>query len=168
MFKIKFKTIRFVLIAYFMLIFQCTLINSISIAAIKPEIILLLVVFFALYNGSRAGMFCGMILGLCLDVLSGGIIGINSFILGCAGFFCGQLKERLYTVHLLTRILIPMISCMFSICLYYIIAGNFYHLPLLSDNLGTIFGTIAYTTIFNVIFSLFLERVVIVRTTSLL
>ena len=168
MFKIKFKTIRFVLISYFMLIFQATLINSISIASIKPEIILLLVVFFALYNGARAGMFCGMILGLCLDALSGGIVGINSFILGCAGFFCGLLKERVYTAHLLSRILIPMISCVFSLGLYYIIAGHFYRLPILTDNFGIILGTIAYTTLFNIFFSRVLERLVIVRTASLL
>lgn len=168
MFKIKFKTIRFVLISYFIIIFQATLINSISIATIKPEIVLLLVIFFALYNGPRSGMFCGMILGLCLDVLSGGIVGINSFILGCTGFFCGLLKERVYTAHLLTRTLIPVLGCIFSLALYYIIAGNFYHLPLLSDNYGIILGTIAYTTIFNLFFSNVLERLVVVRTTSLL
>lgn len=168
MFKIKFKTMRFVLIAYFMLIFQATLINSISIGNVKPEIILLLVIFFALYNGSRSGMFCGMILGLCVDALSGGIVGINSFILGCAGFLCGLLKERVYTVHLLTRVLIPMLGSIFCFCLYYIIAGNFYRLPLLADNFAVIAGTVAYTTIFNIVFSLFLDRCVIVRTTSLL
>ncbi len=168
MFKIKFKTVRFVLISYFMLLFQATLINSISIARVKPEVILLLVVFFALYNGSRAGMFCGMILGLCLDVLSGGIVGINSLILGCAGFFCGLLKERVYTAHLLTRMLIPMITCIFSLVFYYIIAGYFYRLPLLTDNFGIVLGTIVYTTVFNMFFSSFLERLVIVRTTSLL
>ncbi|MCG2711187.1 MAG: rod shape-determining protein MreD [Candidatus Omnitrophica bacterium] len=168
MFKIKFKTIRFVLIAYFMLILQATLINSISIFSVKPEIPLLLVIFFALYNGARAGMFCGMILGLFLDVLSGGIVGINIFILGCAGFSCGLLKERVYTAHLLTKILIPMISCIFSIGFYYIIARHFYRLPLLTDNFGIILGTIAYTTVFNIFFSHVLERLVIVRTTSLL
>ena len=168
MFKIKFKTIRFVLISYFIIIFQATLISSISIAAIKPEIVLLLVIFYALYNGPRAGMFCGMILGICVDALSGGIVGINSFILGCAGFFCGLLKERVYTAHLLTRTLIPVLSCIFSLALYYIIAGHFYHLPLLSDNYGIILGTIAYTTIFNLFFSNVLERLVVVRTTSLL
>ncbi|MFH1094142.1 MAG: rod shape-determining protein MreD [Candidatus Omnitrophota bacterium] len=168
MFKIKFKTIRFIFIAYFMLIFQSTLINSISIAAIKPEIILLLVIFFALYNGARAGMFCGMILGLCLDALSGGIVGINSFILGCCGFFCGLLKERVYTAHVLTRILIPLISSIFSLVCYYLIAGYFYHLPLFTDNYGIIFGTIVYTTVFNMFFSIVLDRLIIVRTTSLL
>ncbi len=168
MFKIKFKTIRFVLISYFMLIFQATLINSISIASVKPEIILLLVVFFALYNGSKAGMFCGMILGLCVDVLSGGIVGINSFVLGCLGFLCGFLKERVYTMHLLTRMLIPMVSCIFSLFLYYIIAVHFYRLPLLTDNFGILLGTIAYTIVFNIFFSSFLERFVVVRTASLL
>jgi len=128
----------------------------------------LLVIFFALYNGPSAGMFCGMVLGICVDVLSGGILGINSFIFGSAGFLCGILKERVYTVHLLTRILIPMISCIFYLGLYYIIAGTFYHLPFLADNFYIILGTIVYTTIFNIFFSLLLEKWVIVRTTSLL
>ena len=70
--------------------FQATLINSISIASVKPELIMLLVVFYALYNGSKGGMLCGMILGLGVDILSGGIVGINSLILGCVGFFNGS------------------------------------------------------------------------------
>ena len=168
MFKIKFKTLRFVLISYFMLIFQATLVNSISIASVKPEIILLLVVFFALYNGARAGLICGMILGLIVDVLSGGIIGINSWILGCVGGLCGLLKERVYTVHLLTRMLIPMISCIFYFVLYYIIASQFYHLAQFRDNFGIVLGAVFYTTVFNIFLSYLLELFVIERTTSLI
>ena len=168
MFKIKFRTIRFILISYLILIFQGTLINSISIASVKPELIMLLVIFYALYNGSKGGMLCGMILGFGLDVLSGGIVGMNSFILGCVGFFNGMLKGRVYTAHLLSRIFIPLTSCILSLLFYFLIASHFYKLPGFRNNIGIIAGTIIYTTLFNIFFSRLLERFVVKRTTSLL
>jgi len=167
MYKIKFRTIRFIIISYFVLIFQATLISDISIGFSRPELVLLLVIFYSLYNGAKNGMICGLILGFCLDTLSGGIVGINSFILGCVGLSCGFLKERVYTSHILTRILTSALGCFFSIACYYFLASHFYLLPDFFENLGFILRVVIYTTLFNLVFSRFLERSVVVRTTSL-
>ena len=168
MYKIQFKTIRFGFISFLILILQSTFAYSIAIGAIKPNFVLLLVIFFSLYKGVKQGMFYGMLVGLGVDALSGGVIGINSFALGCLGFICGMLKERVYINHFLTKFLVALAACLFYMIIYYFLAARFFMLPRFFSNLDIVIGTIFYTSICNVFFTDFLDRFVIVRSTSLL
>ncbi len=165
MFKIRFKTIRFIFIAFTALIFQASLINVFG--PVIPDLSLIMVVFFSLYNGSSCGIVCGCVMGLLLDVFSAGILGVNCFTLGSVGFFTGLLKERVYTNHILTMILVCGGSCMLSILIYYILAQRFYHLYPFWENAGLIFKVILVTTLANIIISSFLEKLVVEKQMSL-
>lgn len=167
MFKIRFRTVRFASIAYIILIFQASLINLIAFKNCKPDFVLLLVIFFGLYNGPRRGAWCGLYLGLCLDVLSGAGFGINGISLGLIGFGCGLLQERVYTTHFLTHILVPVAAGILRVCVYYALTANFCRVPDISENLIFIIGHIAYTAAINIIFFRILDRLVVLRTTKL-
>jgi len=168
MFKIKFHKARFVAVAYLTIIIQATFMHCIALGTVKPDLVLLLVIFFSLYNGSQAGLICGLIVGFCVDVLSSGIVGINCFILGGAGLLCGFLKERVYAGHLLTRILVGFAACLFSVISYNILALHFYRLPPFFENGAVIAGTIIYTTLFNIVFFKILEKTIVSKVTRLI
>ena len=168
MFRIRFKTLRFVLLAYITIIIQASVLDYFSFRMMKPDLVLLLVIFFSLYNGVRRGIYCGIFLGLFVDALSAGILGINAFVLGLVGGVCGLLKERVYTTHLLTRVLVSFIAGIGSIIVYYILAVNFYQLPAVMENFGHFLGVIIYTTLINIIFVELIEKTVIVRQMTLL
>jgi len=168
MFKIKFRTLRFFLISYLVVVVQSTLINSVSLGLIKPDIVLLLVVFYGLYNGLRRGLLYGLVMGLCVDALSSGIVGVNVFILASIGAACGFLQERVYTRHFLTKVLVSFFAVIFSMLSYFFIATNFFRLPDFSECLQLIIGTVIYTSLFNIIFAEVLEKIVVLRTTRLI
>ncbi|MFH1061774.1 MAG: rod shape-determining protein MreD [Candidatus Omnitrophota bacterium] len=168
MYRIRFRSIRFGLISFFVLVFQSTLVYSLALGAVKPDFVILLVIFFALYKGAKPGMFYGLVLGLFVDALSGGIIGVNSFVFGCIGFICGLLKERVYINHFLTKFLVGFSACLFYSIVYYILAVQFFQLPSFFANLDIVLGTIVYTSICNIFFADVLDRFVIVRSNSLL
>jgi rod shape-determining protein MreD len=168
MFKIKFRSIRFFLLSFFIVTLQSTIVHAIAINHVMPDLILLLVVFFALYNGSKQGMFYAMITGLFADALSGGVIGINSFALGCVGYACGLLKERVYTNHLLTKFLVVFCAGILNTSIYYMLALQFYKLPGFWENFANILGVIIYSAVFNIFFADMLDKAVIERSTSLL
>lgn len=168
MYRIRFRSIRFGLISFLTIIFQSTIIHSMSLGAVKPNFAILLVIFFALYNGPKQGMIYAMVIGIFIDALSGGILGINSFVLGCMGFGCGLLKERVYINHFLTKFLVGLAACVFYVVCYYVLSLQFFRLPSFFANLDIVFGTIIYTSICNVFFADMLDRAVIVRSTSLL
>ncbi len=168
MYKIRFRSISFCFISFLILVLQSTLTYSLALGPIKPDFVLLLVIFFALYKGAKQGMFYGMAVGLGVDALSGGVIGINSFALGCLGLVCGMLEERVYINHFLTKFLVALVACLFYIIVYYVLAVHFFRLPGFFSNLDIVIGTIFYTSVCNIFFTDFLDRFVIVRSTSLL
>ncbi len=168
MYKIRFKKIKFFFIAFFVVIFQASLFNILSFAGhVKPDFILLTLIFFSLYNGAQAGMACGMCLGILMDSLSGGVLGVNCISLGLVGLLIGLLKDRVYTGHLLTKLLVPFFAGIIANILYYFIASNFYRVPGFTQSFPDMAGALLYTVICNVFYFDFLEKSVIIKITTL-
>ena len=168
MYKIRFKKLKFFFISFFVIIFQASLFNILSVAgSIKPDFILLTLIFFSLYNGPQTGMACGMAFGILMDSLSGGVLGVNCLSLGAIGFLTGLLKERVYTGHLLTKMLVPFFAGIMADLFYYFIASNFYRVPFFGHNMFFMFGSLLYTVVCNVFYFDFLEKNVIVKVTTL-
>ena len=160
MFKIRFKKMNFFFISYLILLIQSVLLSNIFHGYSKPDLILLLVIFYALYHGPKQGMIIGMIFGFCVDVLSGGIFGANIFVLGLLGYLSGFLMERVYRDHFLTMIMIPFFASIISAGVYSLVTGDFYQTPLLSQQIVSV----VYTTGISFFFLNFLKNQVIMRT----
>lgn len=90
------------------LVIQLTLINSVTILGIKPDLILIVVVVFSLLKGGKEGTISGFVSGLLQDIFSIGLLGINALVKTVIGFTCGILKEKIFYEHML--FLIPVIT----------------------------------------------------------
>ena len=90
------------------LLVQLTLINSITILGLKPDLIMVVVVVFSLLKGEKEGVISGFASGLLQDIFSTGLLGINALAKTVIGFTCGILKEKIFYEHIL--FLIPVIT----------------------------------------------------------
>ena len=90
------------------LLIQLTLINSITILGLKPDLIMVVVVVFSLLRGEKEGTISGFASGLLQDIFSTGLLGINALAKTVIGFTCGILKEKIFHEHIL--FLIPVIT----------------------------------------------------------
>ena len=90
------------------IVIQLTLINSITILGLKPDLIMVIVVVFSLLKGTREGSVSGFASGLLQDIFSAGLLGINALVKTVIGFACGALKEKIFLEHIL--FLIPVIT----------------------------------------------------------
>ena len=90
------------------LLIQLTLINSVTILGIKPDLILIVIVVFSLLKGGKEGAISGFVSGLLQDIFSIGLLGINALAKTVIGFICGILKEKIFHEHML--FLIPVIT----------------------------------------------------------
>lgn len=90
------------------LLIQLTLINSITILGLKPDLIMVVVVVFSLLKGEKEGTISGFASGLLQDIFSTGLLGINALTKTVIGFTCGILKEKIFYEHIL--FLIPVIT----------------------------------------------------------
>jgi len=103
--------------AFVGIILQDTVLNVISIAEGKPDFVLILVVFFALFHGSVQGGLLGVVFGLMEDLMTGRFIGLNAICKGLTGFIIGAMSERLYK----NNFFIPVVTVLIATFLYSIV-----------------------------------------------
>ncbi len=91
-----------ILISYFLQ----TSVDFFSLGKIKPDLLLILTVFFALYRGSFAGLWVGFLGGLLQDINLGGVaesateirfyIGTHALPKTLIGFFMGKISGKIH------------------------------------------------------------------------
>ncbi|MGQ9630135.1 MAG: rod shape-determining protein MreD [bacterium] len=93
---------RFIIIGGFIIfgvLLQTTVLNLIQIplwGGIKPDLMLIIVVYFALSGGRIEGAFIGFASGLMKDVFSQGVVGVNALCLSIIGYSLGLVDGRIY------------------------------------------------------------------------
>ncbi len=109
-----------------MIILQTTILQYVSIditadIRINPDLVLLVLFFFGLKNEQVKSTIAGFAAGLILDILSGGIIGLNAFVKTIVGFSTGYLP-RIYKIKQLWKCcLLLFIICMIHDVIYNLI-----------------------------------------------
>ena len=76
------------------ILLQISVLNLISIRGIRPDLIVLFVVWRALIEGPTGGVVWGFGLGLLLDTFSGGPIGLGALAYSLTGFLSGQISSE--------------------------------------------------------------------------
>lgn len=84
------------LAAFLGVVLRDTVFNGLSVAGGKPDFVLILVVFFAIFRGSVNGGILGMALGLMEDLMTGRFIGVNALCKGVVGYFAGVSERNLH------------------------------------------------------------------------
>ncbi len=110
-----------ILVSYLL---QCTLFQTISLASVAPNLLIIITFTFGFVRGKKNGMLIGFFCGLLVDLFFGyaGIIGINAMIYMYIGYFNG-LFSRLFYVEEITLPLFLVIGSDFAYNLiYYVFA----------------------------------------------
>ena len=76
---------------------QTVLLDFVSVAGVRPDCFLLLVLFWAPHVRPETATLQGFAAGLTQDALSGGPLGLKAFILSLLGFLTARLSRRLAT-----------------------------------------------------------------------
>ena len=89
------KLILWAIAAAFLLgVFETAILSHIQLLPALPDLILILVVYIALYNGTVAGVTAGFFSGLIFDFLSLAPMGLHSFVFTVLGFLYGMLYGK--------------------------------------------------------------------------
>lgn len=124
---------RFVLLGLILLaalLFQTTLLELVRFH-IKPDLVLILVIFFALLNGIKPGAVFGAAAGLAQDLVGGRYLGLNALALAITALAVGYLESKVFKENLLVPILVVFLASVLHAVLIYsfhLLAGT--HLPL--------------------------------------
>jgi len=90
------KTIIFVFLVILVLILQGVLIGRIQLRWGRPDLPLILLIFWAWHNNWKQGLIAGFVIGLLVDILFFPLLGLNAFSLALVGFLVAEIRERVY------------------------------------------------------------------------
>ncbi len=79
---------------------------SLTIASIRPNLVVILTASFSLMCGRKTGMLMGFWTGLLLDIFSGGTIGFYALIYAWTGFLMGYSYRIFYDDDIKTPLLL--------------------------------------------------------------
>ncbi|MDY3249228.1 MAG: rod shape-determining protein MreD [Candidatus Choladocola sp.] len=134
------------------IILQSTFCQMISIASIKPNLLIILTVSFGLMRGRKTGMLTGFFCGLLTDIFFESTLGFNALIYMWVGYFSGYFYRIFYDDDIKTPIFLISVSDLaYGIIQYgfmFLLRGRtqfFYYLG------RVIFPEMIYTLIFTII-----------------
>lgn len=88
-------TIIIIFIVFLLIYFlQANFFIWFTIAGVKPNLFIVLVLFLGLFAGKRVGVSLGVVLGIILDVLIGKKVGISGIMLGIIGMVGGYFDKN--------------------------------------------------------------------------
>ena len=96
------------------IIIQSTLMPLISIKGIHPDLLLVIVVSYALLSGKEKGVGMGFFAGLLQDLVSGGIFGISTLSKLATGYMFGLAERKVFKEHVLLPVLATLVATLFN------------------------------------------------------
>ncbi len=103
-------TLKWFAVTVCCLILQTSLVSSISIFSIKPDLLIIVLFFMCIKHGVMPGIYVGFILGLGLDVFTPDHLGQNALAKTITGFFIGFFNEKIMRIDPFFKIIILLIS----------------------------------------------------------
>lgn len=121
--------ILFLLLGLIAITLQSTFFSYFTIMGVKPDLLLIMVVFTAFIKGSKYGGIFGFMLGLIEDLITGRFIGMNALIKGSLGYLIGLTEGKIYKENLLAPglllLLASLLQGVLTVLLFNITGTNF-------------------------------------------
>ncbi len=94
---------------------QTTLLFSLSIYGIHPDLFLIFTVYFSLNFSLTRSFHVNWATGLAKDLFSGNLFGLNTIMFVIVGYLISIIRNEIYRKHLFTQILVTfLISILYN------------------------------------------------------
>ena len=104
------RTITMTLLILITFILQSTVFQSLSIASIAPNLLLILTVSFGFMRGKKEGIFVGFFCGILIDIFYGNLLGFYALIYMYIGYLNGFLCKVYYDEDVKVPMILTAIS----------------------------------------------------------
>ena len=130
-----------------------------SIQKIRPDFILILVLFIGQKEGKIFGQLAGFSMGLIVDLLGmSSFLGLSCFVMTLSGFLAGFLKNQKSKMNIFSYYLMVLLICFIHFFLLYSIYYHSLDLSLQYRLVRYIFPSIIYTGVFYFLIEFIFSR----------
>jgi len=120
-FRVTLRVLVLVLLPFLALSLQSTVLSPYSIKGVVPDIVLVIVVCYAMLNSKGHSVAYGVFCGLLEDLFSARIIGINAIAKGVTAYIISRLQPRLFQDNALVGLLMVLIGTVLNLLLSFLI-----------------------------------------------
>lgn len=157
--KLRKKLLILLLVILFTLL-QSTALNYIRIFKVKPDILLILIIFFSLNLGQIYGLIIGALCGIFNEATSGIPSGVAVLVYSFGGLFLGHIGKWVYNQKLLGQLYITFVfSFAIYLSLFFLSQAFNASLSLFGILVSTILPASLYTAAVSPVFFRFLKTV---------
>lgn len=108
-------------LACFGLVFQSTTFTHLTFFGVKPDLLLIIVLFYSIFHGSIQGGIVGFCLGLLEDLYLGRFIGMNALSKGLTSYLIGLIAGGAFRENLLVPIISVFVGTLFNFTAVFIL-----------------------------------------------
>jgi len=150
------RRLTFFVILVVALLLQLTVSPEISIGTVKPDILLVATICWALFEGPGQGALFGFCGGLLEDIFSTAVLGVSAFAKTIIGYFCGELRQRVIS----KSVIWPIVIVFFASILHELIKFAAWAMVGLEQRPPFSFGIIASLALYNAVITLAIYPVI--------
>lgn len=171
MYKInRLRDYGLILLAFLLQVF---LADFIKLGGARPNFMIIIAVFFALFTDERFGLETGFICGMILDIFTLRLFGLNAILFSLSGYLIGKFNNKIYRESIITHAVVVFLASFFILSLYRLFLGieNKLLLSRLSLNFAfspVVFLAAIYNSFFGMVTYTFLCRILKLGETSVL
>ncbi len=99
---------------------QTTIFQSLALADVVPNFLLIVTVTFGYMRGEKEGMYTGFFSGLLVDCVFGSVIGLYALLYMVIGYLNGLCRKLYYSDHIVVTVALISISDLIYNFFYYI------------------------------------------------
>lgn len=123
------RWISLTLLVVVSLVLESTVFHGLTIGDIRPDLVLVLVIFFALFSGPAGGAFFGFLGGLAQDCLTGHFLGLNALTKLAVAYTIARLERKMHTDYPIIVVFTVFVLSVFNEILVYLLAAPFVAQP---------------------------------------
>ncbi len=117
MYRIKaYKAYAAILVAFFA---QMSLVTFFDFGSLRPNVMIIITVFFALFTDEKFGWRAGAVSGLLLDIFSIRLFGLNTLFFALCGYIVGKYSNKFYRDSPVTHFIITFAASFFILSPYF-------------------------------------------------
>jgi rod shape-determining protein MreD len=136
------------LLGFFGLLLESTLFNELMIAGVKPDLVLIIVILYAIFSGPREGAIVGLFLGFIEDLFMAKYLGINALSKFFVGLIIGSLEKRIYKENFIVPTIALLVGSLIH-GLLFIFISNIVGYPLgIKNGFNVVIPVAIYNTCF--------------------
>lgn len=95
-------------------VLQVAIAPHVAIGRVVPNVLLLVVITLAFFEGSEAGLYGGFATGLLLDLLGTGPVGVWALVLAVTGYVSGLVAQNVFAEGWLLPVTVAAVACLLA------------------------------------------------------